>query len=132
MITPILKDQILFDFVNNRNVSFDILYKDALSSFGTDRDTFVIILKYFEQKGLLYIKKGSEFGEKITLTVNAYDLVRLGGFIVEEEILKANIEKLGLEIDLLSKRLSPDLLDSVQKLSSISHSILSALSFIGN
>ena len=49
---------------------------------------------------------------------------------MQEEILKGNIEKLGLEIDLLSKELSPDLLDKAQKLASFGNNILSVLKLI--
>ena len=51
-------------------------------------------------------------------------------FFVQEEILKGNIEKLGLKIDLLSKELAPDLIDKARKLASIENNILSTLKLI--
>ena len=61
------------------------------------------------------------------VTPEAHELWQRGGFFVQEEILKNNINKLALEIDLLSKQLSPDLIDKAQKISSIGKNILSAL-----
>ena len=49
---------------------------------------------------------------------------------LKDKILKGNIEKLGLEIDLLSTQLSPDLLDKAHKLTSIGGNIISALNLM--
>lgn len=50
-----------------------------------------------------------------------------GGFTVQEEILKANIQKLSDELDLLAKQLSPNLLEKATSISAIGASIATAL-----
>ena len=66
-------------------------------------------------------------GARITVDVKAHDMWAHGGFTAQEEILKANIEKLDLQLQYLTKQLGPDYLDTASKISSIGSAIMSAL-----
>lgn len=63
----------------------------------------------------------------IEIKSKAYDLYAHGGFTAQEELLKANINKLGYEIEALSKELEPKYLEKANHLASISMAVLSAL-----
>ena len=131
MITPELKDRILSSLVNlGMSVHTDIHSDPA--DYGIDSYTYQAILDQFEQKG--YITQTKFLGGviRIRITADAHDFVGLGGFVGQEELLKANIQKLGLEIDLLCKELSPGLLEKAHKIAAIGQSILSVLGRIGH
>lgn len=66
----------------------------------------------------------------ITLTANAYDANRNGGFVFQEEIMKANLSKLDMELTQLSQEASGTILDRVQKVTSIVGAISAAFPFI--
>ena len=55
------------------------------------------------------------------------DLHRHGGFTVEEELLKGNIEKLGLELDVLSKQLSPNYTEKATQIAQIASMVMQGL-----
>lgn len=70
----------------------------------------------------------------IGITANLYEesrdlnlLYSHGGFTAEEELLKANLQKLDHELRILSDKLSPSLLETSNKISSIASCIVSAL-----
>ena len=63
------------------------------------------------------------------LNAKAHDFYSHGGFMAQEEMLKANIQKLSNELDLLAKQLSPDLLEKASSISAIGANIIAALAF---
>lgn len=129
MITVELKDRILNDFVNTGiNIAVDI--HETCKNYDIDSGILCLILDQFEKFG--YIQQQKFLGGAILVSplADAHDLVRQGGFTVKEELLKANIEKLGLEIDLLCKQLTPDQLEQAHKITAIGASILSTLKLI--
>lgn len=126
MITAELKDRILKSLVETGNRLTTNIHTDA-ADYDTDPDTYSLILDQFERQGYLSQSKCMGGEALLFLNAEAHDMVRLGGFVAQEEMLKANIQKLGLEIDLLCKELTPDLLDKAQKISAIGGSILAAL-----
>jgi len=126
MITCELKDKILFQIVE-AGMTQGINIHDAEKNFGIDHITYEAILDQFERLGFIKQTKFLGGGIRLEVSIDAHDFVRRGGFFVQEEVLKGNIEKLGWEIDLLCKQLSPDLLDRAQKIMSIGSNILSAL-----
>ena len=131
MITCELKDKILSDLVSIDGVMLAIDTREKGNDYAIDRFTYVSILEHFERKGFIIPDTITiDGGWLIKVTPEAHEFWQRGGFLVQEEILKGNIEKLGLEIDLLSKELSPDLLDKAKKLSSIGNNILSVLKMI--
>ncbi|MEG0518290.1 MAG: hypothetical protein RR555_05420 [Bacteroidales bacterium] len=130
LITPEYKDDILNRLFNHAE-AFYILFCDDEPRVIPEVSDFDLIkmLNHFEEKGL--IKQQRDLGGvEVEFTVNAHDFIRLGGFKAQDELLKANIEKLGLEIDTLCKDLAPDQLDKATKIATIGSAILSALSLI--
>jgi hypothetical protein len=129
LITPELKDKILCQVI-----TFDkptINTEKASKEIGIDCSTYDRILQYFARAG--FIRLGKPYGDcdfPIQVEVEAHDYWHRGGFTVHEEILKGNIEKLGLELELLSKELSPDLLDKAQKIVTLANTVLSALNYM--
>lgn len=132
MITPKLKDNIL-----NLLCSFELDYERVyciqknglLKEIPEDcsMNEFTSILSQFSRMGLIshYSNNSSTIG--LCMLVEASDFLSRGGFYAQEEILKANIEKLSKELDLLSDKLSPDLLEKANLISGIGANILSIL-----
>lgn len=129
MITASLKDQIL-NLLIDTGMLVSVNIREDYKSYNIDRYTFSEILDQFERLKLIRQKKLLGGIIDISITADAHDFARIGGFTVHEELIKENIKKLNLEIDLLCKELSPKLLDKAQKITSIGQSILSALSLM--
>lgn len=121
-----LKDQILKK-CTNIGMSFSVDIYDYAKEFNTDTTVIAEILDQLERMGFLKQTKCMGGYVLVNLTIDAFDFINRGGFLVQEELLKANIQKLGLEIDLLCKELSPNLLEKAHKISAIGASIASAL-----
>ena len=66
----------------------------------------------------------------IIMCAELHDFAQKGGFVIQEEIFKANIEKLGFEIDNLRKQLAPDKLDTLNKISSIASALFGGLALL--
>lgn len=127
MVTPQLKDTIL-SFFTEKSMIFDLHNKDVMEKFNIDEPTFFALLEYFHDKGLIKYTHYESPKVQIQMTIKAHDFIHHGGFVVEEEILKGNIEKLGLEIDLLYKQLTPDQLERANKIATIGSAIVASLS----
>lgn len=127
MITPELKDLILSDIVHSPINSEGNINTDC-DRYGIDSDEYYAILQHFERLNLISMDACLGGEVFIQTHVEAHDLWRTGGFAGQESRLKANIEKLSMEIDKLSHDLSPKQLDTAQKIASIGSSILSVLS----
>lgn len=121
-----LKDLILNKFTEI-GMSFSVELSEYANEFNTEQTVIAEILDQFER--LVFLRQQKYMGDVIlvNLTIDAFDFVNRGGFLVQEELLKANIQKLGLEIDLLCKELSPNLLEKAHKISAIGASIASAI-----
>lgn len=126
MITPELKDLILAEIVNSPMQCETNINTDC-QKYNIDRDEYYAILKHFENLNLISTQACLGGEVFINTSVEAHDLWRRGGFTGQEMILKGNIEKLGLEIDKLSKDLSPSQLEKAGKLADIGTAIISAL-----
>ena len=129
LITPELKDRILNDLVN-AGMSLRVDTCSDAPDYEIDHYTYSAILDQFEQMELLSQTKTLGGFVIANISVNAHDFVRRGGFLVQEELIKGNIQKLGLEIDLLCKELSPNLLEKAQKITAIANAILSSINFM--
>ena len=127
LITPKLKDELLAELlsVGSMNVQSNI-HKDA-KEFNVDADVVEAIYDQLEEMGL--IRQSKCLGGTIIfqITAKAHDFFSHGGFTVQEEILKANIQKFSDELDLLAKQLSPNLLEKATSISAIGASIATAL-----
>ena len=129
MITCELKDKILCGLVTGAMERAMETQKEG-EKYGIDTYTYEAILNQFEKLGFINQKHYFGDAQLIKVTVDAHDFWRRGGFTVQEEILKGNIEKLGWELERLSQDLPNDFLDKAQKLSAIGNMILSALNFM--
>jgi hypothetical protein len=130
MITSYVKDKILFYLCDKAPLEkyLQIKTKELSNETKSDNETLTAILTQFEKFGFL-----SDLGINNTVTfftphIELHDFTSKGGFAIQEEIFKANIEKLGFEIDNLKKQLGPDHLDSIAKLSNIFTALLGGLS----
>ncbi len=132
MITIELKDQILSALCCS-NIPYECHCTVSKSSFSEDisepytEDELVAVLSQFQRLGLISGFADNSRTVELELLAEASDFFSHGGFKAQELLLRSNIEKLGLEIESLSKQLSPDLLDKANKLSGIASAILSAL-----
>ena len=132
MITVADKDNLLSILVNE---SDDCLWHSSTSNLperlGLKIGECIALLEYFKQKGLISTYQLSSLlcnDSQVEVTVKAFDLYRRHGFLAEEELFKANIEKLGWEIDHLRKQVTePQMLETIHKISAIGNSILSML-----
>ncbi len=129
IITPKLKDELLSQIVNSGSMRAEVNINKAAKELNTSPDIVEAIFDQFEEMELFTQQKFIGGNILFFIKAKAHDFYCHGGFQAQEEILKANIEKLSHELDLLSKQLSPDLLEKANKLAGISSAILSALSF---
>lgn len=127
-ITPELKDKVLKDLVEvGMYPSFNI--RELSGEYGIDSSVLEAILDQFESLGLLKQTKCLGGRINVHMSANAHDLYNHGGFYAQEELLKANIEKLNRELLLLSKELEPKLLDKANMIANIGSAIISSLGF---
>lgn len=127
-ITPELKDRVLKDLVEvGMYPSFNI--RELSGDYGIDSSVLEAILDYFESLGLLVQTKFLGGRIDVRMSVNAHDLYHHGGFYAQEELLKANIEKLNRELLFLSKELEPKFLEKANMIAGIGSAIVSSLGF---
>lgn len=127
MITAKLKDDILFDLTSYQKISIELSISKKSESFNIQKDMYCAIIEHFSRKGFLRINTETSSTYIIELSIDIFDYANRGGFTAQEMILKANIEKLSLEIDNLFKNLSKDSLEIASKIASIGGTILSAI-----
>ncbi len=134
MITPTIKDDVLKWLCLNLETESpsQIPVDDVLKSINIDFDTLNSVLRYFERHGFIEDLNARKVAIFLILRVEANDFLLRGGFVAQEELLEANINKLLLEIDHLKKELGPDRLETVNKLSSIAAAVFSGLSLFSN
>lgn len=128
IITPKLKDDLLSQFVNAGSMRLELNINKVAEELELPYDFVEAIFDQFEEMGFFTQQKFIGGNILFYINVKAYDFYSHGGFQAQEELLKANIEKLSFELDLLAKKLSPDHLDTANKIASIGSAILSALS----
>lgn len=127
IITPEIKDRVLADLLSAETPSFAIDYRDSKTEYGIDSPYVKLILDQFQDLGLIKVNYLMGMRARILLNVKAMDLHRHGGFVCEEEILKSNLEKLGLELEILSKQLMHDNIERASKISQIASAIMQGL-----
>lgn len=131
-ITPSIKDKVLFHFRDHCPLEQLVYFptSELLSETETEFDTLRAVLRQFERFGFLEELGVGRENTCFILLADLHDFAHKGGFFIQEEILKGNIEKLGFEIDLLRKQLGPDHLETVNKISSIASAIFSGLTLL--
>lgn len=127
LITPELKDKVLIDLLTPGSMKVSCNIHQTAKDLDIHSDLVEAIINQFERMGLIRTTKCLGGNMYININAEAHDLFAHGGFTAQEELLKANIEKLGLQLDTLSKHLSPDFLEKANQISSIAAAILSAL-----
>ncbi len=126
LITPQMKDLALEYLLSSNSLEIDINNRELSQYCGCLPFQVGLILEEFEKMELLTIESTND-GSTVTISAKAYDMHTHGGFTAQEELLKANINKLGYELEVLSKELEPKHLETANKLSSIAMAVLSAL-----
>jgi len=131
MITCELKDRILKEIVEKGTIDV-IDPKEKAILFDVDSITYEQMLDHFERLGYISQVHMVWGGKEITVKIEAHDFIRRGGFFVQEEILKGNIEKLGLEIDSLAKQLSvnTEFTERAKTIATIGSAILGAYNIL--
>ena len=132
MITTAIKDKILLylcEETTPEQVS-SASTNDILRDLETDFDTFNAVMAQFQRFGFVEDLNLRRSHLSFILRTDAHDFVQKGGFVIQDEIFKANIEKLGFEIDHLKKQLGPDKLDTLNKISSIASALFSGLALL--
>ena len=131
-ITPAVKDKVLFHLRDNCPLE-QMVYvptKELLADTETDFETLRAVLYQFERFGFFKEVGVGRESTSIIMYIELHDFANKGGFAIQEEIFKANIEKLGFEIDNLRKQLSPDKLDTLNKISSIASALFGGLALL--
>lgn len=129
LITPKLKDALLSDIVECGGMCVETTLCETADEYDTSSDIVGAIYDQFEEMRLIKQRKCLGGTIIMDVTAKAHDLYTHGGFVVQEEILKANIEKLSQELEVLSKQLEPKLLEKANLISTIGSNILGALAF---
>lgn len=131
-ISPGQKDKVLFHFRDNCPLE-QLIYvptKELLKDTQTDFETLRAILYQFERFGFFKEINVGNDNTSVIMYAELHDFAHKGGFAIQEEVFKSNVEKLGLEIDNLRKQLGPDKLDRLNKISSIASALFSGLSLL--
>lgn len=132
IINSIVKDKVLFYLCAQavpEQISSGIV-SDILKSLNIDFNTFNAVMIQFQRLGFIDDLNLRNTYLSFVLRIEAHDFVQKGGFAIQEEIFKANIEKLGFEIENLKKQLSPDKLDTLNKISAIASALFSGLALL--
>lgn len=128
LITPKIKDIILGDLLSAEQANFVFNYRDSETKYDIKPQYVKMILEQFEEIGLTKTTKYfTGYSALVHIQAKAMDLYRHGGFATEEELLKANIEKLGRELDLLAKQLGPNYIEKAANIAQIGSAIMQAL-----
>lgn len=99
MITPSVKDKVLYKLVENDTIrnEFDLY---ALSDeLVMAPDVLDAILKHFEKLGLCRVRRFRGGLVEVMLNVEAHDMALHGGFVAQEEHLRDSLKKLELELE---------------------------------
>ena len=129
IITPKVKDKVLQAILAEDKIPCTINYFKVFPDKDITELQMNLVLKLFVSIGLL--EKSMKLGGYsfwIRINANIYDFFQRGGFEAQEEILKANLQKLSYELDVLSKEAVPGLKDKIAGISAIAGSIATALS----
>lgn len=126
MVTPEIKDKLLGYLITQKKINFDINFNDLYEQTGISYEVASIILQHFHNKGFI-TTECYKIGCWVRLNVEIYDFFNHGGFTAQEELLRANLEKLNLELLKLSKELEPSKLETINTITSVVGNIAAAL-----
>jgi hypothetical protein len=133
-ITAELKDRVLFSIKNSVALErmLVIITREMESDADCPYDALRAILYQFERMGFISSLGVGNENTMFIAHAELHDYAERGGFAVQEELFRANIEKLGFEIDMLRKELPVDYLEKLNKISGIASAIMTGLDRISN
>ena len=103
-------------------------YEHLFPDHEISNNEFRLILDQFVVDGLLKTLQLRTVGVYVAFpTANLFDFLNHGGFTAQEELLRANLEKLNLELLKLSKDLESSVLESANTITAIAGSVAMAL-----
>ena len=126
MITPAIKDKLLSYLIAQEQIDLEIDFHDLYEQTGIRFDIANMILEYFERFGLVSYQSTKGYS-CVSLNAEIYDFFNHGGFTAQEELLRANLENLNLELLKLSNDLEPSVLESANTITAIAGSVATAL-----
>ena len=134
MITPKDKDKVLNAIIIRYEEAGEHEFMTDYENLFPDQDInypdYCIILEQFKEKRLLSdIVPITKHIKRIIVSANLFDFYNHGGFVVQEEILQRNLEKLNYELMKLAKEVNPGLSESIGKITEIAASVATALGF---
>jgi hypothetical protein len=118
----------MLPYFESRNCIFKTI--EIAQSFSITDFKLRLFYKQLAKMGLL---EYSEIGCGCVIldpNLSLFDFAEKGGFAIQDEILRKNIEKLSLEIEKLKPEFA-DKVDIFANLSSIANTLIGALQFIG-
>lgn len=129
LITPFLKDQVLAFLCENCQVERMSSGKtsELLQELEIEFNTLNGILSQFDRFGFISDLNLRVSYFSLVLHTEAHDYKQKGGFQTQEEIFKANLEKLAWEIENLKKEVAPKHLDTLSKIATIASTLISGL-----
>lgn len=132
LITTKTKDDVLRWLCHNAHPGqlTQINLPAIISSTSADYHTVRVIIEDFQDMGLVEnLILAEEDGSDIILTlkVRAHTFLQRGGFVIEDALNEANIQKILFDLENLQKQLKPDQLDAFNKIASIASSIATVL-----
>ena len=102
MITPEMKNKVLFAIIDKNMTEIDLFYEEAFSDNEISVKNFFLIIDQFEELGLISKTFDPHRNcSTIFLKANIYDFYRRGGFTAQEELLHDNLTQLDRELNIL-------------------------------
>lgn len=127
MITPELKDKVLCQltmFSDYRCKSSEIQVD------GLTHAQVIAILRQMAHEGMITIVEDYPFILNIAITSQVDEFWRMGGYSARELLFKTDLEKLGKELDALSEKLHPSVLESLNEISTLASAVVGALQLL--
>jgi len=105
MITPEDKDKILTHIISEfPDLRGNLYYENIASKVGLSENVVRAIIEHFCKLGFISILSHG-MRTLITIKVSAHDFMSRGGFKVQEELIRADINKFNFESEPLLKNL---------------------------
>ena len=132
IINSSIKDRVLFYLTTNFQLDNydDANTNEILEKTETDLKSLKAILRQFQQFGFLTEVGVDQDSCCFNLKIEIHDFAEKGGFAIQDDIFKANIEKLGFEIENLKKQLAPEQLGTLNKISGIASALFAGLALL--
>lgn len=104
LISCKLKDELLGIILDTEYRKTEIDLVEVADELGVEPDMVRMMLDQFERLGLIQNKWFADSKARITINVEAHDMVFLGGFTAREEMIYYSAEKLRQEVNKLKSQ----------------------------